>query len=347
MIPKRGKIQDPEADRNTVNYNDWQNYSLIQMPQLMSTVATKLTSRSTRNEISEFMSKRSVLLFITVVPAVLLFAFVNLIPIIWAVVASFYTISPFSTEWTWVGLQNYENVIASARFWDSIWLSVVFAVGSVTFQLITGVGIALLITKKTRAMTWIRSIIFLPYLVPTAIIALIALWMGNTQFGIINQILLEYGLIDEKIPWFASEQFAMAAVILTGSWKFTIFVTIMVVARLQAIPDGLYEAATVLGATPYQKFRDITLPNLKGVIFIVLLLRGIWMFNKFDLIWVLTGGGPFRATTTSAILAFRTVFDSYLMGRAAAISTILFSMLIVGAALYFYFLEPSQEVRTE
>lgn len=313
----------------------------------MSTVATKLTSRSTRNEISEFLSKRSVLLIITVVPAALLFAFVNLIPILWAVGASFYSISPFSTEWTWVAFQNYQSVLTSGVFWDSIWKSLIFAVGSVAFQLIVGVGIALIITGKTRTMTWVRSIIFLPYLVPTAIVALMALWMGNTQFGIINQILLGLGVIDQKIPWFASEQFAMAAVILTGSWKFTIFVTIMVVARLQAIPEGLYEAATVLGATPYQKFRDITLPNLKGVIFIVLLLRGIWMFNKFDLIWILTSGGPFRATSTSAIYAFRTVFTDYSMGRAAAISTILFSMLIVGAALYFHFLEPSQEVRTE
>jgi len=139
----------------------------------------------------------------------------------------------------------------------------------------------------------------------------------------------------------------MLAVIVTNSWKFSIFVTIMVLARLQGIPDGFYEAASVAGATPYQQFRDITLPNIKGIIFIVLLLRGVWMFNKFDIVFVLTGGGPLSETRTIPIHAYQVAFNQFRLGRAAAISTLLFGMLIVAAIIYFKGFEPSKGVRVE
>jgi multiple sugar transport system permease protein len=174
-----------------------------------------------------------------------------------------------------------------------------------------------------------------------------ALWMGNAQWGVINALLQDFGLIDEYIPWFASLDLTMLAVILTNSWKFAIFVTIMVLARLQSIPEGYYEAARMSGATTYQQFRDITLPNLKNVILIVLLLRGVWMFNKFDIIWVLTNGGPGDRTTTAPIFAYMRAFLDYSLGEAAAISTVLFSFLAVVAAIYFWYFEPHKEVRVQ
>lgn len=283
---------------------------------------------------------------ITLLPVSLLFIFVNLLPIGWAVTAGFFRISTFSPVWEWAGFSNYVAVLQADDFWMSLWRSTLFAAGSVILQLVVGTGIALLINEKMRFATLIRAIIITPYLIPTAIVGFMALFMGNSQYGVVNLVLLELGLIAETIPWFGSLDFAMLAVILTSSWKFTIFVTIMVLARLQSIEQGYYEAATVMGATTFQKFRDITLPNIKGVIFIVLLLRGIWMFNKFDIIWVLTRGGPLGKTTTSAIYAYQTAFVTYNLGRAAAISTLLFCILAVGAIIYFKVLEPSKEVRT-
>jgi len=288
-----------------------------------------------------------VLAAVTVIPAAILFTFVNLLPIGWAVTAGFFEISAFSPEWAWNGIENYIYTLNDAAFWGSLWRSVVFAGGSVAIQVVFGTVIALIVNRDFKFAALIRAIAMLPYLIPTAILGFIALWMANSQFGIINQILVQLGLIESNIAWYGNSDLAMWSVIVTSSWKFSIFVTIMVLARLQSIPEGYYEAATIAGATWFQKFRDITLPNLKGVLFIVILLRGIWMFNKFDIIYVLTKGGPVNKTTTSAIYAYNTAFVTTALGRAAAISTLLFVILIAAALIYFYKFEPANEVRTE
>jgi multiple sugar transport system permease protein len=300
-----------------------------------------------QNSLYEFLSNKWVLVIITIVPAALLFTFVNLLPIVWAVIGGFFEISAFSPVWTWNGIENYVTTLQSPQFWASLRRSVVFAGGSVIIQLIFGTAIALVINRDFKFASLFRAIAMLPYLIPTAVLGFVALWMANSQFGIINQILVRLGLIESSIAWYGNPELAMLAVIITSSWKFSIFITIMVLARLQSIPDGYYEAATVAGATWYQKFRDITLPNLKGVLFIVILLRGVWMFNKFDIIYVLTQGGPVNKTTTSAIYAYRTAFVSLELGRAAAVSTLLFIFLGVSALIYFYTFDPSKEVRVE
>jgi multiple sugar transport system permease protein len=295
----------------------------------------------------DVLSDKRVMMVLTIVPATLLFIFINVVPIGWAIAGGFFEIPAFSPTWDWAGLSNYQQILTNGEFWTTIRRSIVFAGGSVGLQLVVGTGFALLLNRSFRGSTFVRAIMMLPYLIPTAILGFIALWMGNSQFGIINQVLVNLGLITEKFPWYGNEATAMIAVILTNSWKFSIFVTIMVLARLQSIPSGLYEAAKVMGATPFERFRDITLPNLKGVIFIVLLLRGIWMFNKFDIIYVLTRGGPRGITTTAPIYAYKVAFNQLQLGRAAAISTLLFVMLIAGAIIYFRVLEPEQEVRVE
>jgi len=303
--------------------------------------------RRSRDFTYEVLSKRYVLIAITVLPVLSLFLFVNVLPIIWAIVAGVFEISLFDPTWKFVGMENYTNTLTDPDFWASFRRSLVFAGGSVALQLTVGTAIALLINKSFRFSKSIRAIVMTPYLIPTAILGFLALWMGNSQFGIINWSLIELGVISSPIPWFGSIDLAMFAVILVNSWKFQIFVTIMVLARLQTIPDGFYEAAELAGASGYEKFRDITLPNLKGVIFIVLLLRGIWMFNKFDIIFVLTQGGPGDATSTAPIYAYDVAFQSYSLGRSAAVSTILFIMLFAFALVYFWKLQPAKEVRTE
>lgn len=295
----------------------------------------------------EFLSRKWVMIAITVMPVMALFIFVNLVPIGWTIYASLHSTSIYSSEWTWTGLSNYGEILGDPAFWGSLWDSLLFAGGSVVVQLLAGLALALVVNRSFKGESLVRAIAMLPYLIPTAILGFIGLWMGNSQYGIISDLLVRIGIIDEVIPWYGSIDWAMPAVILTSSWKFTIFVTIMVLARLQSIPEGYYEAATVSGANAYQKFRDITLPNLKGVIFIVVLLRGIWMFNKFDIIWVLTRGGPKDATTTAPIYAYNVAFNSTALGKAAATSALLFVLLILGAVLYFRVLSPEQEVRVE
>lgn len=295
----------------------------------------------------ELLSRKWILASLTVLPAIILFVFLNIVPIGWSVLAGFHEISAFSPVWEWVGLENYRNILAEEAFWNSVMRSLIFAGGSVAIQLTVGTAFAFLLNRSFKFNNIARAIGLLPYLIPTAILAFIAQWMLNSQFGIINQVLVDVGLINSNIPWLGSPDLAMPAVILINSWKLSIFVTIMVLARLQGIPNGFYEAAEMAGASRYQKFRDITLPNLKSVIFIVLLLRGVWMFNKFDIIYILTRGGPQDLTTTVPIYAFEVAFPQANLGEGSAISTLLFGMLVVAAMLYFHVLEPSQEVRVE
>jgi multiple sugar transport system permease protein len=300
-----------------------------------------------RRNVDEVMSNRYVIIALTILPALALFTFVNLIPILWAVYGGFHEINPFNPQWTFIGISGFIRIITGYDFWMSVYRSLLFAGGSVTFQLLVGTGVALVINRDMKFSYISRTIVMLPYLVPTVIIGFIALWMANPNFGVINQLLTDLGFVSSPINFFSNKTFAMLSLILTSSWKFTIFVTILVLARLQGIPEGFYEAAKISGATAWQRFRDITLPNLKGVIFIVLLLRGVWMFNKFDIIFVLTGGGPIERTTTTSIFVYREAFGRLSMGGAASASTLLFIMLAGVAALYFYYLEPSQEVRTQ
>jgi multiple sugar transport system permease protein len=300
-----------------------------------------------KERLFEFLSRRYVFIALTVLPTALLFAFINLLPIGWAIYASVFEIPLLSPDWQFIGIEHYVEILSDPAFWTVVQRSVVFAGGSVALQLVAGTGFALLLNRKFKFEYVIRALVLLPYTIPTAVLGFMALWMMNSQWGIINQILVQLGLLQNAIPWFANPDLAMIAVIVTNSWKFSIFVTIMVLARLQSIPDGYYEAAELAGANAYQRFRDITLPNLKGVIFIVLLLRGVWMFNKFDIIWVLTNGGPGQRTETASIYAFRTALFENNLGKAATISTILFVMLVVAALIYFAVLKPEEEVQVE
>lgn len=310
---------------------------------------------SARTFLFEFLSDRRVMIVLTIVPALILYAFVSVVPIIWAIASAFHHVGIYDPVWQWAGVENFKTVLRDTEFWGSIWRSTVYAALSVGGQVAIGTGLALLLNRQFKFSRAARALAMLPYMVPTAVLGLLALWMGNTSWGVLNQIPLQMGLISEPINYFGSTDpfifglttFNMVAVAIVGWWKWSAFVLIFVLARLQSIPDELYEAAKMCGATKYQLFRDITLPNLKGVLFILVFLRGIWMFNKFDVIYVLTQGGPIDTTTTAPIYAYEAAFEFGSLGLAGTISTLLFGMLLVFGVGYLKTFNPEKEVRVE
>lgn len=300
-----------------------------------------------KNPIYEKLSNKRILALLTVVPVVILFIVINVVPIAWAIFAGFFNIFIFDPNWEYAGLGNYRQLAVDPTFHISLLRSVTFAVGAVTFQLVVGIILAVLVSREFRLNRFARAIVMMPYLIPTAIVAYQFHWMMNSSYGIVNWVLIDLGLLGSTIAWFGSHSTAMFSVVGVNWWKYTSFVAIIAIARLQSIPASHYEAARVCGAGWWRQFRDITLPNLKGVIFIVLLLRGVWMFLHFDSIWILTRGGPGDSTYVAAIYAYDTAFRGFELGYSAAISTVLFAILAVSAIIYFIVLAPEEEVRVE
>ena len=292
------------------------------------------------------IEKRDKILWIlgTVAPALLLLIMVSYFPISYAIFLSFVKKSAFSPDMSWVGLKNYIWLLAEPDLWNSLGRSAIFTGGSVFMQITCGLVMALLLNRSFRGQSLARSLVILPYLLPTIVVGLVFKWLLNPDYGAINQVLLQWKLVEMPINFFGGLNISMYSIIATTSWQYTSFVALMILARLQAINPKLYEAAKVSGAGSIRCFFDVTLPNLKTTFFLLALLRGIWMFNKFDLIYIITGGGPLKVTETLPIYAYRLAFEDFDFGKAAAACTIMFLVLAIGSVVYFKLFDPSKEV---
>jgi multiple sugar transport system permease protein len=275
-------------------------------------------------------------------PPFLIFFLITVIPLSIGIGLSFYGGLGVLTL-NFVGLENYQGLVSDGTFWQSLLTGIIFAVYSVVIQMVLGVAIALVINEKFKFANIVRTIVLVPYLVPTVAVAIIWEWLLNNNYGVVNFVLVE--TVGTTVNFF-NVSTAIHAVSWVASWKFTIFVVLLVLARLQSIDSSLYEMAEVNGANFYQRFIDVTLPNLRTTLAIVLLLRSIWMFNKFDIIYLLTQGGPFDATLTQTILAYNRAFVSLQFGSGAAITTVMFVGILIASIIYFRVFSPEEEVAT-
>ncbi|MCB1993189.1 MAG: sugar ABC transporter permease, partial [Geminicoccaceae bacterium] len=159
-------------------------------------------------------------------------------------------------------------------------------------------------------------------------------WVFNDLYGILNHTLMRVGVLDMPLDWLGSMPNAMLSIILVGAWKYFPFVVIAVLARLQSIPDALYEAAEIDGAGPIARFLDITLPQLRDVLVVIVMLRAIWDFKEFDLIYLLTGGGPVISTQTLSLMVYKEAFALNQMGGASAVAVLMMLVMLVFMILY-------------
>lgn len=277
--------------------------------------------------------KKQDLPFITVflIPGLFLFTVTILVPSIMAIKYSFYQLNSFVSEPIFVGLQNYIEIFKTPRFWRDLWITVIYAGSSVLLQVIFGIIIALILNQRFFGREFLRGVTVVPYIIPSIVVAIGWQWMLDPTWGIINKFLSHIGL--EKVQFF-SLNLAIWTASLISVWTWTPFVALVFLAGLQTVPEELYESATLDGANKWQQFWKITLPVLKPVITTIVLLRGIWMFNKFDLLWILTGGGPLGRTETLPILAYLYTFNLYEIGKGATVAVV--SLLIMAAAMTIY-----------
>jgi multiple sugar transport system permease protein len=280
----------------------------------------------------------------TTAPALLFLAVVAYLPIAYAVALSFFKKTAFNPAMTWVGLANYRYILEEPELWNAFGRSVVFTVGAVALQLVWGLGTALLLNRAFRGLAVVRALFVLPYLLPSIVVALVFQWLLSQEYGVVNQVLMDAGAVERPINFFGGLGTAMWSVIGMAGWQYGSFATLLILARLQAINPKLYEAARVSGAGPLRCFLDVTLPNLRTTLIVIALLRGIWMFNKFDSIWLVTHGGPLKATETLPLYAYRLAFEEFDFGLAAAACTLMFAVLVVGALVYFRVFDPTREI---
>lgn len=264
-------------------------------------------------------------------------------PLINAIFLSFYSQLIYELKGNFIGLANYITRLQDKEFWDSLLLSIIWTVTSVSAQILLGVSIALLLNKNYKGRNFVRASVLLPFFIPTISITLMWRWLLNENYGIFNHILMLLNIIDKPISWLGDTRFALSTLIFIGIWRFTPFVVINILARLQTIPPELYEVAEIDGANQWQLFRYITLPEIKGVLLVVILLRGIFMFKKVDMFLILTGGGPGTSTQTLPVLVYKTAFGAMLLGKGAADAVLTFLITIGFILLYLMFIMKSQE----
>ena len=271
---------------------------------------------------------------VLIAPTVLVFCAVILYPLISAIYLSLFSIYTPTLAGEWVGVDNYGALLASGDFWNAVLNTLIWTVGTLTLQLVCGVAVALLLNQSIVFQSLARSLILFPYFLSTVVAVLVWRWLFNDLYGILNHVLLIAGLVDAPVNWLGQMPNAMISIILVGAWKYFPFVVIAVLARLQSIPEQLYEAATIDGAGPFQRFTDITLPQLRDVLVVVVLLRAIWDFKEFDLIYLMTGGGPVKATQTLSLLVYEEAFRLNRMGMASTYAVAMMLVLLGFTLLY-------------
>jgi multiple sugar transport system permease protein len=217
-----------------------------------------------------------------------------------------------------VGLNNYLSLINDTRFWNALKNTVYFTGLSTALELLLGLSIAILINREFRYRGLITAIILIPWAIPTVVSARMWELMYNSDFGVLNY------LLGSKINWLGSPAWAMHAAILADVWKTTPFVILLLTAGLRVIPQELYRAARVDGAGSWYIFSHITLPLLKPVIFVALLFRTLDAFRVFDIIYVLTGGGPANTTETLSVYAYKVLFQTMQFGYGSTIAVMVF-----------------------
>lgn len=272
--------------------------------------------------------------WLLVLPALLLLVLVFAYPIVRAFWLSVFT-KNLGTQLqpVYSGLNNYVRMAGDGRFWESLENTTLFTAVSVLLELVLGMGIALVLNQSFKGRGVVRTIAILPWALPTALIALAWAWIFNDQYGVWNDILQRLRLINTGINWLGEPKLAMMALIAAEVWKTTPFISILLLAGLQSIPADLYEAYAIDGASPWQSFRRITLPLLMPQILLALLFRTAQAFGVFDLVAVMTGGGPGGTTEMVSLYVYATVMRYLDFGYGAALVVVTFLLLVAAVAI--------------
>jgi multiple sugar transport system permease protein/N,N'-diacetylchitobiose transport system permease protein len=219
-----------------------------------------------------------------------------------------------------VGLANYAAVLKDGYFWDSAWRTLYFTVASLVVQIVLGLAMALVLNERFVGRTFVRALILIPWAIPTIVNGVLWQWIYNANYGALNGLLLQLGLIDDPQLWLGQPLRALNMILIADTWKMLPFYALMFLAALQTVPGDLYESAKVDGANAWWRFANVTMPFLKPMLLVVLVLRTLQTFRVFDIIYILTQGGPGGGTRVISFYTYEVSFLNLDFGYGAALS---------------------------
>lgn len=274
--------------------------------------------------------QRGLVPYLFIAPNVALFTAFSFLPLVYAAYISLHDWSLIG-EPEFIGMANYLRLARDAHFWRALINTLLYAVGTVPTGMAIGLTLALGLNRRLPARTMLRSIYFMPVVVSAVASGTIAAWMFNDNYGVVNAILVRLGV--GRIAWLSSPNWALPSLILTTLWLRVGFCMVVYLAALQSIPLMYYEAARIDGASAWRRFRHVTLPLLKPATFLLLILSIIYSFHVFDLIYVMTGGGPGFSTTMLVQYIFQSAFMTSEMGYASAMGIALYVLILLFTVL--------------
>lgn len=271
--------------------------------------------------------RRLPLIILFLLPSVLVFVLYRWLPVIWNLFLSFQKWKPIGAN-EWVGASNYVTMFADPVFWESLQNTLVYFFVGTPVAIILALILALFVNEPIPGRNAYRTIIFLPYPITPVAIGLIWKWLLNDRVGFVNYVLRSAGLIDEGIPFLQSFDFALFSVIGTTIWQVLGYFMILVLAGLQTVPTELRDAALIDGAGPLRRTWSITLPLIRSTLFLCFIIGIINSFTVFDMVYVMTGGGPGHATEFLVTYIYRNAFEFNRLGYSAAMTVVMFLVLL-------------------
>jgi len=276
--------------------------------------------------------------YLFILPALAVMSLLILYPLYQTFFLSLYREIRFQ-ELSFIGLGNFVEVITSDYFVKILLNTLVWTGGTVIFQFLVGLGVAVLFNAGLRGTRLVSSLVLIPWVTPGVIAAVIWKWMYHPLYGVLNEIMVLSHLLPTYKPWLADPHLALLSIVVAAIWKGFPFSMVMLLAGMKAIPQELYEAAEVDGASGLARFLHVTLPLLAPVFKITILLTTIWTFNYFDLVYAMTGGGPGRSTEILATQIYKLAFDDWRFGVASSLAVIMFAILAVFTLIYAWVLQ--------
>jgi len=280
-------------------------------------------------------TKRKLTPYFYIAPVIILLLFMYGYPLIKSIWMSFmdYKLTRLNKS-SWNNFQNYTKMFMDDNFWLLLKNSLIYVIVSVAGQFLLGLGLAMALNKKFKGRGLYQSIVFLPWAFSSFVVGLLFRWSFNGEYGVVNDLLKKAGLITKGISWLGTPGLSLMVIIFAMIWVGIPFFGIMILAALQSVPDEVYEAADMDGCGKVRRFFLLTLPYIKPTIIMTVLLRFIWIFNSFDLVIIVTGGGPANYSQTLPSYIYTQAFSSYDFGLAGAFGVLLIFILTIYAVIF-------------